>query len=84
VLTGAAGATATAPQVIGSGRQGAEQTCGGELWASWAGQQPVPNAPAATPPGVQWLLDGSPIAAATAKTYAPGAGDVGHKLAPAS
>ena len=41
----------------------------------------MPNAPTATPPGVQWLLDGSPIAAATGDTYTPVASDVGHRLA---
>jgi streptogramin lyase len=81
VLTGAAGASVSSPHVIGSGRQGTQQTCGGEIWAHWAGEQPVPNPPTATPPGVQWLLDGSPIAAANGETYTPVAGDVGHQLA---
>ena len=81
VLTGAAGASVHPPRVIGPVRQGTQQTCQGQQWADWAGQQPVPNAPTATPPGVQWLLDGSPIAAATGDTYTPVASDVGHRLA---
>ena len=30
--------------------------------------------------GVQWLLDGTPIAGATGQTYTPAAADVGHQL----
>ena len=81
VLTGVATASVTAPSVTGSPRVGTQQLCQGEQWANWAGQQPVQNASTATPPGVQWLLDGTPIAGATTQQFTPVAGDVGHQLA---
>ncbi len=81
VLTGAGPASTTAPTVTGSALQGAQQACQGEQWADWAGQQPVQNASTATPPGVQWLLDGTPIAGATTQQFTPVAADVGHELA---
>jgi len=81
VLTGAGPASRTAPAVTGSAQQGTQQACQGERWADWAGQQPVQNASTTTPPGLQWLLDGTPIAGASGQTYTPVAGDVGHQLA---
>jgi len=42
--------------------------------------RPVQNAPDATPAGVQWRLDGTPIAGATGHTYIPDAGSVGSQL----
>lgn len=67
---------------LGSVRSTAEPTTsgtaavGGLLTADPGTWSPVP---AAT--GYQWLRDGSPIAGATARTYAPGAADVGHGVA---
>jgi streptogramin lyase len=81
VLTGAEPASMTGPTVAGSALQGTQQACQGEVWADWAGQQPVLNASSTTPPGLQWLLDGTPIAGATGQTYTPVAADVGHQLA---
>jgi streptogramin lyase len=81
VLTGAGPASMTGPSVAGSALQGTQQACQGEVWADWAGQQPVLNASTTAPPGLQWLLDGTPIAGATGQTYTPVASDVGHQLA---
>ena len=80
VGAGAPAALVRAPRVTGSARQGTQQVCQGELWADWARQQPVQNAPTATPPGVRWLLNGTVIAGATGETYTPVAGDVGGQL----
>ena len=81
ILTGAPAASAIAPAVTGSPRRGDQVTCGGEQWADWAGRQPVLDAPSATPPGVQWLLDGAPIAGATTRTYTLVGGEEGDELA---
>jgi streptogramin lyase len=78
---GASAASLRAPSVTGSGEQGTQQVCQGDRWATWAGQQPVQNSPASSPPGVQWLRDGAPLAGETDQTYTPVAGDVGHLLA---
>ena len=81
VLTSAGPASTTAPTVTGPAQQGTQQACQGERWTDWAGQQPVQNSPTTTPPGLQWLLDGTPLAGATGQTYTPAAADVGHQLA---
>ena len=80
VGAGAPPALVRAPSLTESARQGTQQVCQGELWADWAWQQPVQNAPSATPPGVRWLLNGTAIAGATGETYTPVAGDVGGQL----
>ena len=46
-------------------------------WSAWAGQQPTFGFGF---DGFRWLLDGSPIAGATAQTLAIPAADVGHKI----
>jgi streptogramin lyase len=76
--TGAAAASVTAPSVDGGGNLGATQTCGGDTWTSWAGQQPSRTAFGFD--GYRWLLDGSAIAGATGATYDPTADQVGHLL----
>ena len=81
IITGAGAAVVRAPSVMVPARRGVPATCQGEQWADWAGQQPALDAPSATPPGVQWLLDGTPIPGATGQSYTPVAGDVGHQLA---
>jgi streptogramin lyase len=73
VGTGEAAALLTAPDVLGSAQQGQQQRCGGDRWASWAGEQPAQT-------GVKWLLDGAAIAGASAQTFTPPAADVGHAL----
>ena len=80
ILTGAPPASTFAPAVTGSARRGDQVTCEGEQWADWAGRQPVIDAPSASPPGVQWLLGGAPIAGATARTYTPVGGEEGDQL----
>jgi hypothetical protein len=76
--TNAPAASLTAPSVSGGGNLGATQTCGGDTWSSWAGQQPSRTAFGFD--GYRWLLDGSPIAGATGSSYTPTADQVGHAL----
>lgn len=76
--TGAPPASLTAPSVGGGGNLGAVQTCGGDTWSSWAGQQPSRSAFGFD--GYQWFLDGSAIAGATGPSYTPAADQVGHAL----
>ena len=80
---GAPAASISAPSVIGSAQVGTQQVCGGDRWASWAGEQPALAAfTSATPPAVQWLRDGVPLAAPTGtKTaYTPVLADEGKTL----
>jgi hypothetical protein len=80
VGAGAQAASLRPPSVTGSGEQGTQQVCQGDRWATWAGQQPSQNSSTFSPPGVQWRLDGAPLAGETGQTYTPVAGDVGHAL----
>jgi len=75
---GAPAASVTAPVVTGSGGEGIPQTCGGDVWSSWAGEQPSRSAFGYD--GYEWLLDGSPIAGADGTSYTPTIGDIGHEL----
>lgn len=77
---GAPAASLVAAGVFGSGEQGTQQRCGGDRWATWAGVQPAQNPTGFSPPGVQWRLDGAPLAGETNPTYTPVAGNVGHSL----
>ncbi len=69
-------ASVTAPAVGGGGNLGATQTCGGDTWSSWAGQQPSRTAFGFD--GYRWFLDGAQVA--TGATYTPTPADVGHLL----
>ena len=64
--------------MTGTGGVNVAQACGGDVWSSWAGQQPSHSAFGFD--GYQWLLDGSPIAGATGPSYTPTAADAGHLL----
>jgi streptogramin lyase len=64
--------------ISGGGNLGAPQVCA-DAWNDWAGAQPSHTAFGFD--GYQWLLDGTAIAGATAQTYSPTSGDVGHQLA---
>ena len=75
---GAPAASVTPPSVTGSGGVGVPQTCGGDTWSTWSGQQPSHSAYGFD--GYRWLLDGSAIAGATGQSYTPTAADAGHDL----
>jgi streptogramin lyase len=82
---GAPPASLRAPSVVGSLQEQTQQTCGTDRWADWAGGQPFDGGlleSSTTPPPVQWLLNGSPVAgpAGTARTYTPGVGSAGEEL----
>ena len=77
-VTGVPAASVTPPSVTGSGGVGVQKACGGDVWSTWAGQQPSYNAFGFD--GYQWLLDGSPIAGQTGSSYTPTAADAGHQL----
>jgi streptogramin lyase len=76
--TGAPAASVTPPSVTGSGGVGVPKACGGDVWSTWAGQQPSHDAFGFD--GYQWLLDGSPIAGQTSPSYTPTTADFGHQL----
>jgi hypothetical protein len=77
-------ASIAAPSVTGSGQQGTAQVCQGDRWSNWAWQQPLVSEYGFD--GYQWLSDDSQanmytaIPGATAQSYTPVAGDVGHNL----
>src|SRR5262249_44545009 len=78
ITLGTPAASVTAPSVNGTGGVGGAQTCGGDTWSTWAGQQPSRSAFGFD--GYQWLLDGSPIAGATGTSYIPTSAEAGHLL----
>ena len=76
--TGAPAASIAPPSVAGAGQFGTAQQCAGDLWSTWAGQQPSRTAYGFD--GYQWRLDGNVIAGATGPSYTPTSTDVGHLL----
>jgi streptogramin lyase len=76
--TGAPVASLTPPSVVGTRGVGVPQTCGGDTWSSWAGQQPSRSAFGFD--GYRWLLDGNAIAGASGASYTPTAAQAGHQL----
>ncbi len=80
ITIGAPAASITAPSVAGTGGVGVPQTCSGDTWSSWAGQQPTPGAPSDSPTGYQWLLNGRSIAGATGTSYTPTPDEDGQQL----
>jgi streptogramin lyase len=75
---GAAAPSITPPSLSGSGGVNLPQTCTGDSWSTWAGEQPSHSTYGFD--GYQWLLDGSPITGATGQSYSPSATDAGHQL----
>ena len=75
---GAPAASVIPPSVSGTGGVGVAQSCGGDTWSSWAGQQPSRSAFGFD--GYQWLLDGNAIDGATETAYTPTEADAGHVL----
>jgi streptogramin lyase len=71
-------ASVTPPAIGGTGLFGIPQSCGGDQWSSWAGEQPSHTTESWN--GYQWLRDGGPITGATGSAYTPAAADVGHQL----
>jgi streptogramin lyase len=78
ITIGAPAASVTPPSVSGAGGVGVAQTCGGDTWSDWAGQQPSRTMFGFD--GYQWYLDGSPITGATGTSYVPSADQAGHLL----
>lgn len=78
VGAGAPAASETPPTVTGSGQAGKPQLCGGEVWTSWAGAQPLLGPFPFD--GYQWLLDGTPLSAQNGQAYTPTSSQVGHAL----
>jgi streptogramin lyase len=76
---GAPAALVNAVSVSGGAAEGVAQSCGGAVWSNWANTQP--SSTLFPFDGYQWLRDGTPISNATAATYTPVPGDVGHDLA---
>src|SRR4029079_12965486 len=66
------------PSGTGAGQLGTAQQCAGDVWSSWAGQQPSRTAYGFD--GYQWRLDGNVIAGANGASYTPTSSDVGHQL----
>src|SRR5262249_29885778 len=75
---GAPAASIAPPAIAGSGLWGRPQSCGGDQWSTWAGQQPSHDA--TTDDGYRWLRDGTAIPGAVGQSYTPTTADVGHQL----
>ncbi|HEX3977771.1 MAG TPA: hypothetical protein VHW96_16000 [Solirubrobacteraceae bacterium] len=74
---GAPGPVVSAAAVSGTPQAAQTLTCQAATWSAWAGQQP---GFAFGFDGFGWLLDGSPIAGATAQTLTVPAADAGHHI----
>ena len=80
ILTGQPHAMQQAPTLEGVQEVGSPLYCEGEQWATWAIGAPTLNDSGATPPGVQWLRDTTPIPGATAREYELTPADRGHSV----
>jgi streptogramin lyase len=79
VGAGQAAAVTGSPTVTGAPQPGSQLACSGATYAEWAAEQPSLSAYGFD--GYQWLLNGSPIAGATASTFTVSSADVGRQLA---
>jgi len=76
IVSGAPGASVSAPALSGGAQVGKPAQCVAGAWASWAALQPSASVFAFD--GYRWLLDGSAVA--TGQSYTPSASDTGHQL----
>jgi streptogramin lyase len=74
---GSPAAVISALAVTGPPQPGQSLTCQAATFSSWAGQQPAFEFGF---DGFRWLLDGTPIAGATAQALTVPAADVGHHI----
>jgi streptogramin lyase len=80
VETGARPSVEEPPSIDGVARLGSTVHCDGERWATWSGEDPIPNVADGAPPAVQWLRDGAVIPNATERTYMLSPADHGHSI----
>ena len=73
VSDNAPSASVEAPFAAGSGETGTEQSCVGDRWQNWSGQQPID-------PTFAWELDGVTLPGATSEAYIPATGQAGGVL----
>jgi hypothetical protein len=74
VSDNAPSASVEAPFIAGSGETGTQQSCVGDRWQNWAGQQPID-------PTFSWSVNGVTESGAISESYTPSAGQAGDVLA---